>query len=126
MILSLFAADTLQSCTENGSFFGLKPWYAYLYKNCDADGNIISFNIFPSNGQTSDIPYVLLAIVDDLLQIAALVAFGYILYGAFQYVTSQGSPDGAAKAKSTILNALIGLVIAVTAIGLVTFIGKNL
>jgi hypothetical protein len=120
-LISLLATD---SCDKSGGFFGLTPWWAYLpssaFKNCD----ITNFNFF-GGGQASDIPLVLLAVVDDLLRVAGLVAVGFIIYGAFQYVGSQGSPEHTARAQSTVINALIGLAVAVTAIVFVTFLGSQ-
>lgn len=113
------------------SFFGLVPWYAYLPSN-DFDSSstacsITNFQVLPQPGSPpSDIPLVLLAVVDDLLRIAGLIAVGFVIYGAIQYMTSQGNPDQTSKAQSTILNALIGLVIAITAVVFVSFLGNSL
>jgi hypothetical protein len=127
-LMSLFATAP-SSC--GGGFFGLIPWYNYLpnadFANSPQPGcNISAFTILSGNGQTSDVPYVLLAVVDDLLRVAGLVAVGFIIYGAFQYVGSQGNPEQTAKAQSTIINALIGLAIAVTAVVFVSFLGSQL
>lgn len=46
--------------------------------------------------------------------IGALALF-YIIYGGIQYVYSSGEPQKAAQAKQTIIYAVIGLVIAVSA-----------
>ena len=106
-------------------FFGLVPWYEYLKLNNKCD--ITSFNILPDGSSVhSDIPLVLLAIVDDLLRIAGLVAVGFVIYGGIEYILSQGNPDGTAKAQTTLLNALIGLAIAMTAVVAVGFLGGKL
>ena len=122
------------SCSS--SFFGLKPWYQYIpKKEIGGDCNIKCFNVFtipdsekPNDcGQrASDIPRVLLAVVDDLLRIAGLVALGFIIYAAFNFITSQGNPEDAAKARATAINALVGLIIAMIAVALVSFIGNRL
>ena len=112
--LSLFAANCEQP------FFGLVPWYHYLYVD-PAHCEIKNFNFLGG-----DIPLVLLAVVDDLLRIAGIVAVGFVVYGAIQYIASQGSPDATAKAQSTVLNALIGLAIAIAAIAFVSFLGDKL
>ena len=67
---------------------------------------------------------IALALLDDLIRIAALVAVGYVIYGGIQYSTSQGSPDATKKAQSTIINALIGVSMAVLAASIVAFIGN--
>ncbi len=57
---------------------------------------------------------------------AGAVTFLMVTFGGFKYVISQGDPSATAKAKNTILYALIGLVVCVTAFGIVTFvIGKT-
>ena len=48
-----------------------------------------------------------------LVSLAGLVAVAFVIVGGFNYVLSTGSPDKANSAKSTIINALIGLVIAI-------------
>jgi hypothetical protein len=103
------------------------PWYQYLPLQTDNNGSctVKDFTLL-GNGSDSDVPLVLLAIVDDLLRLAGLVAVIFVIYGAVQYTTSQGSPDATAKAQSTVLYALIGLVIALVAIAFVTYLGKAL
>ena len=115
-------------------FFGLVPWYHYLPSSdfgpqkglnantisaCDINAN---FNVLHGNSMA----LILIAIVDDLLRIAGIVAIGFILYGAIQFTTSQGSPDQTAKARNTIINALIGLAICIVAIALVSYLGSVL
>jgi hypothetical protein len=106
------------------TFFGLDPWYKYIndsdhFKGCE----IQNFNILPPH---SDLPLVGLAIVDDLLRIAALVALGFVIAGSIQYITSEGNPDSTSRAKSTITNALAGLAIAIVAASFVSFLGNKL
>jgi len=110
---------------QTHEFFGLLPWYHYLKlnpKTCEVQ----DFNLLPGGGQHSDLVLVLLAIIDDLLRIAGLVAVGFIVYAAFNFITSQGNPEDAAKARGTAINALIGLLLAMFAIVLVSFIGNKL
>ena len=121
-LFSLFAA------TCKPTFLGLIPWYQYLTvtgspPNC----SIPSFNLgIPGNGHPSDIGLVLAALVDDLLRIAGIVAVAYVLIGAIKYVASQGSPDATASAQGTIINALIGLALAMAGIVIVSFLGSKL
>jgi len=115
---------TIFSVTKDckGGFLGLDPWYQYL--NLDQTTcEIKNFNIMPPD---SDIPLVLLALANDLLRIAGLVAVGFVIVGAIQLITSQGNPDDAANAQSTIINALVGLVIAIVAVAFVSFLGSKL
>ena len=114
-------------------FLGLEPWFQYIPKSeIGADCGIKCFNVFNQSkpndcGETgSDLPRVALAIVDDLLRIAGLVAVGFIIYAAFNFITSQGNPEDATNARHMAINALIGLLLAMFAIVLVSFIGKSL
>lgn len=127
-----------EECTK-AHFFGLKPWYAYLSRELD-DGSkggdkcdVRCFNLTQQGTKPnacgevdSDIPLVLLAVIDDLLRIAALVTLGYIIYAAFRYTASQGNPEQTAKAQSTLVNAMLGLAIATIAVAFVSYLGHQL
>jgi hypothetical protein len=106
----------------------LIPWYEYLQVTKDDTGScsVKDFTLLPDDGKDSDVPLVLLAIIDDLIRIAGVVAVIFVIYGGVQYTTSQGNPDATSKAQSTVLSALIGLVIAMVAVAFVTFLGKAL
>jgi hypothetical protein len=121
-MLNVFTIFSAAHC-KNG-FFGLKPWFEYLKLNHDCE--IVGFNILPGGGEPSDIPLILLAVVDDLLRIAGIIAVGFVIYGAFQYVASQGSPEATARAQGTVINALLGLAVAIAAVATVSFIGSRL
>ena len=47
------------------------------------------------------------------------IALGFILFGGFQFISAMGSSDKMAKARTTILNACIGMVIAISATAIV-------
>lgn len=124
-LYSLFAAGS-GACADR-TFLGLKPWYHYLQvtynkatSTCD-----VSFNAL-GNGKNSDILLVLLAIVDDLLILAGIVAVVYVIYAGIKYIMSQGSPDETAKAQSTLLNSLLGLALAMVAVAVVSYLGNHL
>lgn len=116
--LYIFAAG----CTSD--FLGLHPWW-YYYSKKVGGCNFDNFNIL-GNGRPSDLPLVLLAIIDDLLRIAGMAAVVYVIYGGIKYIMSQGSPDETAKAQGTVINALIGLFIALLAVGVVSYIGNRI
>jgi hypothetical protein len=68
--------------------------------------------------------------VSQQLQGALQVAFGVlgaiavlvIVIAAMQYVISAGDPQKVSKAKDTIIYAMVGLVVAILAFAIVTFI----
>lgn len=54
--------------------------------------------------------------------IAGVIAFIYLIYSGFIYLTAGGNPDNAKKGQTGILNAIIGLVIIFMAWGIVRFV----
>ncbi len=127
-VLAAYAGD--QACSKG--FLGLIPWWHYLPPGdfsgnaANTDGcNIRGFHFISAGGQ-NDIPLVLLAVLDDLLRIAGIVALAFVIVGAFKYVTSQGNAEQTARAQSTVIDALLGLAIAVTATVFVDFLGNKL
>ncbi len=54
--------------------------------------------------------------------IAAAIAVLMIVIAGFRFVTAQGNPQEVSKAKSTIAYAVIGLLVAVTAEGIVALV----
>lgn len=64
-----------------------------------------------------------LQIVFGVIGVAALV---YIIIAGMSLITSQGDPQAAAKARQTIIYAVIGLIIAISAEVIVTFVLNSL
>ena len=108
------------------SFIGLPTWYAYL--ELDDDCQVVGPK--KSGAENLDVPKVItrvaLAIIDILMRIGGMVAFGFIVYSGFRFVMSQGNPDQEKAARETAINALIGMVITIFAIAIVTYIGRRL
>jgi hypothetical protein len=67
-----------------------------------------------------------MAVSEILLRLASIIAVGFIIFGGFKYITSQGEPDRAKDARSTIINSLIGLAVTIVAASVVAFIGRSL
>jgi len=65
-------------------------------------------------------------IVRFIFIVLGAVAVIMIIVGGLQYATSQGDSGAVAKAKNTILYAVIGLVVALFATGIVTFVITNI
>jgi hypothetical protein len=124
-LLQGFAA----TCTAH-TFLGIPPWYKYLIAAgrmqvnqatglCELNGTVLK------SGQLGgDITLIAMGVLDILLRLSAYVAVGFIIYGSIQYITSDGQPDKTKEAQSTIINALVGLVIAFIATAAVSFIGR--
>jgi hypothetical protein len=125
MLGLLFAVDAAADACVKGGFFGLVPWYKYRETD-PSTCEIKDFIVLPDPDHASSIPLVLLAIVDDLLRIAGLVAVAFVIYGAIKYTTSEGNPDQANSARHTVINALVGLVVAIMGVAFVSFVGNSL
>ncbi len=100
-------------------FLGIPPWYRGLTD----DGCV------PKVPDTSDdnaignfIWKIVLNGIEMALVITAYIAIFFIIYGGFQFMTGGSNPSQVEKARKTILNAVIGLVIAMGAISIVNFI----
>lgn len=52
--------------------------------------------------------------------IAGIVAFFYLIYSGFMYITAAGNPDQAKKGGQGIINAIIGIIVIALAWALVT------
>lgn len=118
-LVKLFA----ETCSMDSSFFGFPHWYQYLDGETDALGKCVpTFDL----GSINSLWGVALALADILLYVAGIVAVGYVIYGGFLYMTSSGEPERTRNAKNTIMNAIIGLVIAIISSVLVAFIGSSL
>lgn len=105
---------------ENPSFLSFPTWYKYLEPtsvngSCDLDVQI-----------PDDAGKILLAVFEIILRISGLAAVGFIFFGGYQYLLSQGEPERTKGAKSTILNAFIGLVITMLSVAIVNLIGRNI
>ena len=111
-LLLYFAAD----CKTSG-LLGFPYWYEYIAKPPLCGPQLTSL---------SDIWLIVAAIIEILLRIAAIAAVVFVLYGGVTYVISQGEPDKTQKAKTTIINALAGLVVAVMAAVIVSFIAGSI
>lgn len=57
---------------------------------------------------------------------AALISIIFVVVGGLKYTLSSGDPQGLASAKNTILSALVGLVLAVSAFAIIGFVGAKI
>ena len=114
-----FADD---ACSNKGKILTLKPWYYGLTKGDCSIKDIGS----DAESQANFIWKIVLNIVDDLLQLIGYTTVGYIMYGGFLMMTSNGAPYKAAHGRKTIMSAAIGLVIALASVALVNFISSKI
>ena len=67
---------------------------------------------------------VITNILYDLLSLTGYLAFGFIVYAGYLFLLSRGDPNNIEKAKTTLRNAVIGLVIVLLASSIVAMIGS--
>lgn len=98
----------------------MPAWYRGIAK--DENGGCSIQNPNDVGGIGPFVWKIVLNIIDILLNLTAYFSVGYIMYGGFKYMLASGSSDGITKAKTTITNAVIGLVISIAAIAIVNLI----
>ena len=59
-----------------------------------------------------------------ILRIGSVVAIGFVIFGGFQYIISQGEPERIKNSRTTIINAIVGLVVTIFASAIVSLIGN--
>lgn len=121
---SSFAVSSDSKCER--AFLGIHPWFRGLAGR-DAAGKCVVIGPGQSlNGKELDLQgfiwRVALNIVDIMLAITAYIAFFYVLFGGFQFLTGGSNSGQIEKARKTILNAVIGLVISLGAVAIVNLI----
>ncbi len=96
------------------SFFGLPTWYKYL--ELDSDCNVVTKGV-------ENVPAkVILGLIDIALFLAGLLAVVMIIWGGYLFIFGNGDPGQITNARKTILNAVIGLAIAILASQIVRFV----
>jgi len=80
----------------------------------------------PNAGNAVASGNIVQTILSIIFALAGAIAFLYIVIGGFHYVSSQGDPQKVAKAKNTIMYALVGLVVTIMAETIVTVVISKL
>jgi len=120
-VCSLQAAPAMAAgCTD--TFLGMRPWYyddGGGVRICEG-GDIVPPKDGPNGEKASDMlpAYVwkiALNVLFDLFLAIGYIAMGFVIYGGYQYIMSQGDPAKAMRGKKTLTNAIVGTVIAMGA-----------
>lgn len=106
---------TYAACSERLLTF--PAWYRGLL-----DGNCEVKTPNDAGGLSSFIWRIVLNIIEAALQIVGYTAVGFIIAGGFKYMTSSGDAGGMAQARTTILNAVIGLGISIFSVAIVNIV----
>jgi hypothetical protein len=120
-LFNVFASVGDSCRIAHDNFLSFPTWYEYLDGKLDANNACV-----PSMTSLSDVWLIVAAIIEILIHIAALAAVAMVIYSGFRYTTSQGDPEQTARAKGTLVNALVGLAIAVMAASIITFIARSI
>lgn len=81
----------------------------------------------PGAGEKLDsVPALILAITNFTLFLGGGLSVIFIIVGALRYIASGGNQTNLQKAKNTIMYAVFGLIISISAVAIVSFILNNL
>jgi len=121
-----FAAAPTKGSDCEKPILGINPWFRGLAVVKDGQCQIAGPGETLDNGKSVDLAgfiwRVALNIIDIGLAAAGYIAFGFVLYGGFQFLTGGNNPSQIEKARKTILNAIVGLVISIAAVTLVNLV----
>lgn len=85
---------------------------------CPGGGNSCNTGLPQVSFSGSELQTILQIVFGTIGALAVL----FIIIGGFRFVISAGDPEDTSKAKSTIFYALIGLIVAVSAEALISFV----
>lgn len=116
--------QTASAACTGGNILTIPPWYKGLQSDSDCK-KLKSPSEFNSPGKEDGLSNyiwkIVLNIIEIMLHLVGYICVAFIIYGGFIFMTAGGS-DGAAKGRTTLLNAIIGLVISVASIAIVNLI----
>lgn len=78
------------------------------------------------NFALNDVWVIVFNVLEILLRVGAFMAIGFIIYGAFRMISSQGQPEHVKSAKDTIVNAVVGMIITMVSATIVSAIAQRL
>lgn len=114
------AKQTGDKCSER--LLTLPTWYRGLTDDkCN-----IKMPGGDADGLSGFVWHIALNIIEMVLQIIGYLSVAFIIVGGYKYMISAGSSDGMVKARKTITNAIIGLVISIASVGIVNVIAGAL
>jgi len=76
--------------------------------------------------QNVDIDQVISNILAVAVWIAGLLSVFFIIYGGIQYITAGASKDGVTKAKTTLIYAIVGIIVVVLGVSIRNFVLSRL
>jgi hypothetical protein len=108
------------------TFLGIHPWFRGLAVVTNGQCGIASPGQPLANGKTLDLTgfiwRIALNVIDIGLTAVGIIAFIFIMYGGFQFLTGGSNPSQIEKARKTILNAVVGLIISFAAVAVTNLV----
>lgn len=105
-----------------GRLLGIPPWFRGLAIKDTAGNCGVASPSDVNGGLQGFIWKIALNIIEMGMVLAGYVAFFIILYSGFIFLTNGSNPSAVEKARTGIINAVIGLAIALGAIAIVNVI----
>lgn len=114
-----YASD--YDCTNH--FMGLHAWYDGLLESTTPDANGECKIISPEKlgngdkeaGMRKFVWTAIMNVISMIFSIVGYLAIGFVMWGGFQYILAQGDVAKTMKGKRTVTNAILGLVLVMTA-----------
>lgn len=103
-----FLASTCSKVAKSTDFL-LPDLYKGLH---DASGGLCITGL-------NDVKTLLINVLQIILALSGLVAVGMVMFAGFTYITSNGNAPQITKAKDTLINWVIGLIIIIGAYAIV-------
>ena len=112
--VALLASPTASAAKCNVSVLAYPSWYSGLEGCTNKSGSDSGDK--PEIKKLNDIWVIALNAAQWIIVTVGYVALAMIIWGGFQYIIAQGEPSKIESAKSSLMNAIIGLVIALSAV----------
>lgn len=126
LLVFMFISGSAHAAVASGcsnTFLGFPTWYKYLNVIQDSSG---SCTVDAASTGGSTVVLVIMGIFDMTLYLAGMVAVFFIMYAGFKMLTAAGESQKIASGRTTLINALVGLVIAIISSQIVAFIAGRL
>lgn len=108
------AAMAAKCNSDRSVFLGLPYWWRDL---CNASGDAK-----PEITSPVDAWVIVLNVIEVAMILAGYAAVGYVIWGGYKYVASDGDESRVAAGKKIITHALIGLFIVLGSVAMVNFV----
>lgn len=119
-----FVPTTIQTvyaapCAKEPKILTIEPWYHDLCKAGTSDVEVGS-NPAEFAGQIG------INLLSMALQLAGYLAVGFVIWGGIKYILAAGDSGKLSSAKTIIQNALIGLLLALSAVAILNLVTDSI